>query len=795
MTTAAPPRPSRRHGLRRDWALLAAGLLSLVFWLSGPGQLPRANHLVQDAASWLHQPRASADIVVVAIDDASIAAIGRWPWRRALHAALLENIAQAPPRAIGLDVVFSEEDWDYPGDDLLLARSLRANGRTVLPVAPGMAPLPALADAAAGLGHTQLPVDANGEVRGFYALEGPAAAPWWHMAMALHCLGETGRACVQPPPQAPASPSAWTRGQYEIIAFAQPPRTDGPGGTAPFTTYSYIDVLRGKIPAAAFRNKYVLIGTTAAGLGTWFTAPLGASTRPVPSVELLAHVLNGNLQHTHLQPAAASLDRALNLAPVLAALLALAWLGPSGGMLACLLLALASLMLAGLAPRLWQVQTAPAAALVGLALAYPLWSWLRLRAAARFLALELRDLRGQGLTMSASLGGDLLDQRIAAVEQASHQLRSLHHFVSESLRQLPSPTFVCDRQGRVLLANAAAHAYAASLGHGLQPGDDLPRLLQGLQTPASDATPGRVLLTAQALAQGSLPASSEGSDAQDRHLMLLAQAFEAPPTQGWLITLVDISELRHTQAQRDQAMEFISHDIRAPIASIITLLEMQRGPSGAAAGTAGDMLLPRIAGYAQSSLKLADDFVHLARAQQQSLRREPLDLGVVLDQAVESCWAQASAAQVRLQFSLPEHAIEVVGDAGLLHRAAVNLIGNAIKYGRKNAAGSDMASGAAQEVEATVHCLVQADGESGRIEIRDQGPGMDAMAVQRLSRPFERLDQHQRLDGVGLGLAFARTVAERHGGRLEIRSTPGQGSSFAIVLPILRPVAGPQQQA
>ena len=758
--------PSRRPGLRRDWLALAAVLAGLVLWLSGNGQLPRANGIVQDAASWLHQPAASPDIAVIAIDDASIAAIGRWPWRRALHAALLERLAPAAPRAIGIDVVFSEEDWDYPGDDLMLARALHASGRTVLPVAPAAPPVPALAEAAAALAHTQLPVDADGQVRSFHPREGPAGAPWWHMAQALRCLGETGRACAPPAPLAPASQgsSAWLRGEPEIIAFARALQDQ----LSPFATYSYIDVLRGRIPAAAFRGKYVLIGTTAAGLGTQFTAPLGAGTRPVSSVEMLAHVLNGSLQHAHLQPASPALDLLLNLLPVLLALLALAWLGPSGGLLACALLALASLLLAGLAPRIWHVQTAPAAALLGLALAYPLWSWLRLRAAARFLALELRGLQGEGLPMAASLRGDRLDQHIFAVEQASRQLRALHHFVSESLRQLPSPTFVCDRQGRVLLANAAAHTYAHSLGHALAHGDALPWLLQGLQTGGGEAP--APLLAASALESGSLPPHAEGRDAQGRSLMLLTQPFDAPPTQGWLVTLVDISELRSTQAQRDQAMEFISHDIRAPIASIMTLLEMRRDAPGT---DAGEALLPRIAGYARASLQLADDFVHLARARQQTLRNEDLDLGLLLDEAVESCWPQASAAKVQLQFSLPEQEIVVQGDRGLLHRAAVNLIGNAIKYGR--------APGA--EGTAIVHCEATQDAHHCHIAIRDHGPGMDAEAVARLSQPFERLQQHQRMDGVGLGLAFARTVAARHGGHLEITSTPGQGSCFSLVLP------------
>ena len=493
---------------------------------------------------------------------------------------------------------------------------------------------------------------------------------------------------------------------------------------------------------------------------------------------MLAHVLSGIQQDLHLEPASPELNRALNLIAVLLALLALARFGPSGGLLACAGLAMLALLTAGLAPRWGHIQTAPAAALLGLASAYPLWSWLRLRSATQFLALELRDLQGQGLPISSAnvLTGDALDQRIAAVEQASRQLRSLHHFVSESLRQLPSATFVCDRSGKVLLANTAAHAYIASMGIQLQMGDDLVSLLAGLgqaNTPgrhSTPSTPAAPLLQRNDMQQASLPRQSEGRDAQGRHLMLLSQAFEAPPNSGWLITLVDISDLRSAQTQRDQAMQFISHDIRSPIGSIITLLEMQRGSR---APSADEALFERIEGYAQSSLKLADDFVHLARAQQQSYRNEALDLGLLADQAVSDSWTAAQKQQVQLIFELPENEAMVAGDPGLLYRAAVNLLSNAIKYGQP----SDTAT------TSTVECSVIDSHEFWGLAIHDHGPGMDAASLARLSQPFERLQQHQRMDGVGLGLAFVRTVAQRHGGQLQIQSELGKGSTFTLLIP------------
>ncbi|MFO1211762.1 MAG: CHASE2 domain-containing protein [Paenacidovorax caeni] len=69
-----------------------------MLWFSGPEHMPRINHLVQDTVSWLYPRRASPDIVIVTIDAPSLQAIGRWPWRRALHAELIQRISAHTPR-------------------------------------------------------------------------------------------------------------------------------------------------------------------------------------------------------------------------------------------------------------------------------------------------------------------------------------------------------------------------------------------------------------------------------------------------------------------------------------------------------------------------------------------------------------------------------------------------------------------------------------------------------------------------------------------------------------------------
>ena len=121
MPKAARTRAQQR---RFEWTLLAMALLALVAWLSPPGQLAGPNHLIQDLGLRALARPPHPDIVLVAVDDRSIATIGRWPWRRALHAQLLQTISAQQPQAIGLDILFSEADADYPLDDALLAQAI-----------------------------------------------------------------------------------------------------------------------------------------------------------------------------------------------------------------------------------------------------------------------------------------------------------------------------------------------------------------------------------------------------------------------------------------------------------------------------------------------------------------------------------------------------------------------------------------------------------------------------------------------------------------------------------------------
>ena len=428
---------------------------------------------------------------------------------------------------------------------------------------------------------------------------------------------------------------------------------------------------------------------------------------------------------------------------------------------------MATLLLSMALPWWAGLQFAPAAALLGLALAYPLWSWRRLSAAAHFLRLEMENLQRQGLAMRLRRrpgdSADFLERRINAVERASRQLRDLHQFVSESLQQLPSPTIVCAPDGEILLANQAARQHLGGITQPSLQGLSVVDLLADLVQSGTDAP----IVTQAALQHGTLPEQAEGTDAQGRSLLVQCKPFTNLANAGWLLTLVDLTEMRRALQQRDQAMHFISHDIRAPNASILTLLEMQRAYPGR---LSDQELLERIERYAQASLGMAESFVQLASAQSQPYRMVPLDLAALLSETTDDLWTLARDRNVDVRTVATPDSAPCLGDRALLSRALTNVIHNAIKFSPDGG---------------TVQCAIVARGAHWVVSVRDQGPGIAPEQQGRLFTPYQRLHDHSHpaIAGVGLGLALVQTVVLRHGGTLEVDSDVGRGAEFRLVLP------------
>ena len=229
-----------------------------------------------------------------------------------------------------------------------------------------------------------------------------------------------------------------------------------------------------------------------------------------------------------------------------------------------------------------------------------------------------------------------------------------------------------------------------------------------------------------------------------------------------------LHQLRHLQTQREQAMRFISHDIRAPISAILTDMELEQHQL---APPNGPPLLTRIERSAHNALRLADDFVHLARTlEHPSAQRQPVELGLLIEQALDDVWAAASARQVQWLWLPQEQEALCLGDPSQLRRVLVNLLSNAIKYGPE-----------AGQIAVQLHN--HPDG--WHITVHDQGNGIQPHELPRLFTPFARQHHHENgpVAGIGLGLAYVHTVITQHGGSVNVHNHHTGGAVFTVQLP------------
>jgi CHASE2 domain-containing sensor protein/signal transduction histidine kinase len=795
---AAPaPRSSLkiRHVALREWSIITIIMLLLAAALGWQNGLGRLDQTLYDFFISLNGRPARDDIIIVAIDEYSLSELGRWPWPRATHAALLQKINQAKPRSIGLDIIFSEPELSngagtHNDDDALLAKAMAQNKRTVLPfmVADSglgprpMLPIPALTKAARSIGHIHLIHDSDGVVRSVSLLEGNDRIWWPHFALALinpdtsplSELADIDNLSVQR--RYELSQSGWQSTDRQYIAFA--------GNSGHFRSVPYVSVLRGEVPASFLANKYVLIGPTAHGLGDAYPTPVSGNSGSMAGVEINANILAGLLDNKFIAIAQPWQTALFCMLPVLLALLGYLLLPPRFALLVSGMLLLLTVLTSDLALQtgLW---LAPSAAIIILVIAYPLWSWRRLEAAIAYLDREFVRLDQEPRLLPDAAHfeksgefTDALERRINAMENAVHRVRDLRQFVSDSLDNLPDTTIVTTIDGRVLLANKAAYQFAMSIGFSLLTDSSISTLLSRFQSPQPIDQALNGYFEWQSLFDARRSAMiAEGVAARDavgRDLLVKSAPCYSSMHMltGWIVNIIDISTIRSAERSRDDTLRFLSHDMRAPQASILALLELQNNPTSA---LPQHEFFGRIEKATRKTLGLADNFVHLARAESQDYRLEEVAFQDMMLDAIDEMWMLAKNKQIQIVTDMADDDLTMNADRALMTRALGNLLSNAINYSPE---------------QSRITCTASLRIASGKNEIicsiSDQGYGIAPADQAKLFRRFQRIrlaNQPTRHDGIGLGLVFVKTVIERHQGQITFVSQPGTGTTFTIALP------------
>ena len=776
---------------------VALVLAAVAFVLPLSGWTWRADRLVYDIGLSTWRRPVPEGITIVAIDDASVAAIGRWPWPRAVHATLLSRLAEAKPKAIGLDVIFSEPDPD-PVQDTLLARQLARAAPVVMSVdwmSMGASQPPRLLVPVTGLpagvrlGTAEASVDADGVMRHAFLSAGSAQSPVPHMALGLlQAAGEMPAPGLPLSTDDDADPTRgpWQRTGRFLVRYAGPP--------GHLDRVSYVDVLSGAVPPERLAGRYVLVGMTATGLGDTVATPVNRQRHAMPGVEVLGHALYTLRSGDTVRAASPLVSAVLSAALVLALMAGIHRLGARGAL--ALAVCAWPLVIGGsvvaLGLGLWWSPVSWALAAV---LAYPLWSWRRLEQAVDALDREIGRLVAEGRVgvdaqgeMSATFRlparrRDALASRLHTLKTATHTLRSARRFLSDALAGMPTAMCVTDSRGRVLLANAlAAQLFELDQADAMQ-GMELPGLLvEFVPVKVAGAGPAPDL---EAIFQPG-PAA-QGCTVETRAERLGDFLLHFAPVllldqQRWVVTFSDVSAIKQAQRRRDRALAFVSHDLRSPANTIVLLADLyQRGRLQMPL----DTFLLEIQRLGQRTLLLADDFVRVAHVESRPLQVANVAIGALLDEVVADFRPQALTAEVALAWhhdpaGQAASVSEWPMDRALVQRAIGNLVSNAVKH---------------SPVGGQVQMVLGFGAESGgprwmRVVVCDQGSGLSPAQRHQLNHGDEGLPSGDA-GGVGLGLQFVQRVAERHRGRLLALEPPegeAAGGRFALTLGRVDPV-------
>jgi signal transduction histidine kinase/ligand-binding sensor domain-containing protein/CheY-like chemotaxis protein/HPt (histidine-containing phosphotransfer) domain-containing protein len=225
----------------------------------------------------------------------------------------------------------------------------------------------------------------------------------------------------------------------------------------------------------------------------------------------------------------------------------------------------------------------------------------------------------------------------------------------------------------------------------------------------------------------------------------------------------------------------MSHELRTPMNGVVGMTELL---SRTAQSSTQARLTQTIRSSAQVLLRIVNDLLDLSRAQAGKVALEalPIDLDRVLDECASLFSGTTQSKGIRLRVRPPaadRRAPEgrtLIGDPFRIRQIVMNLVGNAVKFTEQGEIA----------VEADVD-MENADRATVHITVSDTGIGMDAAALEKIFQPFTQADEStsRRFGGSGLGLAICRELAELMGGRITVESTPGKGSAFHVLLPLV----------
>lgn len=418
------------------------------------------------------------------------------------------------------------------------------------------------------------------------------------------------------------------------------------------------------------------------------------------------------------------------------------------------------------------------------------WWWLGIPLFAAVLFFAYRYVRGIARlrsTLARMAHGDadlplMLDLPLALrpaeldMRAIAGRVRELERTASDGQSGLAAiiagvaeGVFVVDPNMTIRMANPAAQAMAASMA----------------------ALPGRTVVEAfgsapmhNVVQEGLLQGRAHGGEvvldragSQAVYELGISPLGPASGQRGAVVVMRDITRLRSLERARREFVANVSHELRTPLTIINGYLETLADGGindPALAGSALEVMSK----HAGRLKRLVDDLLVVSESESQSTPRHVTRLNLrellarVVDQLAEP--ARTQGAKVRV---IADGDLVLEADPAGLEHVFLNLLENALKHGNRR--------------DLVVELRAVREGSEIRVDVSDNGVGIPYGDQEHVFERFYRVHKHRSREtgGTGLGLAIVKSIVESHGGRISLASTPGSGSTFHVVLPLLP--AGP----
>jgi signal transduction histidine kinase len=231
-------------------------------------------------------------------------------------------------------------------------------------------------------------------------------------------------------------------------------------------------------------------------------------------------------------------------------------------------------------------------------------------------------------------------------------------------------------------------------------------------------------------------------------------------------------ELEIASRHKSQFLANMSHELRTPLNSVLGFSEMLADGIYGALPDRARVALEKIQSNGRHLLNLINDVLDLSKieAGQMNLSLGDYHIAQVVQAAVTAMESAARSKGIALSSAVPEGLPVGFGDERRLTQVLLNLVSNAVKFTDHGA----------------VDISVGLTADRFEIAVRDTGPGIAEMDQDRIFDEFQQVDSSstRRKGGTGLGLAISKRFVEMHGGRIDVESTPGFGSTFHVIVPV-----------